>query len=133
MWARGRAGSEVGGRQAVSAICYSPARPPRTLVAGSGGSRIRTLDPGHRPRNRGRWAHVQAPTDSSYQEHQMPVTITLHKRTMAAGALVLAAATAAYLVGAANRPAAAAQTVYTLPAANQNAGAIPRITAPPSG
>jgi uncharacterized protein YggE len=59
----------------------------------------------------------------------MPATITLGKRTMAAGALVLVAATAAYLVGAANRPASGAQTVYALPAANQSSSvAMPGIT-----
>jgi uncharacterized protein len=59
----------------------------------------------------------------------MPVTITLGKRSIAAGALVLVAVTAAYLVGATNRPTTSGQTVYALPAANQNSGvAMPGIT-----
>jgi uncharacterized protein YggE len=60
----------------------------------------------------------------------MSTTITLGRRTLAAGTLAVAAAavTGAYLVGAANRPAAAAQTVYAVPAADQRSGAMPGIT-----
>jgi uncharacterized protein YggE len=63
----------------------------------------------------------------------MAVTITLNRRTAAAGALVLAAATGAYLVGAANRPAGAPQTVYALPAANQDSTSMPGITVTGTG
>jgi uncharacterized protein len=60
----------------------------------------------------------------------MSTTITLGRRALGAGAVAIAAAavTAAYLVGAANRPAAAAQTLYAAPAANQNSSALPGIT-----
>lgn len=60
----------------------------------------------------------------------MSSTITLGKRTFAAGAaaVAVAAVAGAYLVGADNRPAAAAQTVYTLPAADQSSNAMPGIT-----
>ena len=60
----------------------------------------------------------------------MSTTITLGKRAFAAGgvAVAVAAVAGAYLVGAANRPAAAAQTVYAAPAADQSSNAMPGIT-----
>lgn len=65
----------------------------------------------------------------------MSSTITLGKRTFAAGAAVVAVAAVAgaYLVGADGRSAAAAQTVYALPAANQNSNAMPGITVSGAG
>lgn len=60
----------------------------------------------------------------------MSTTITLGRRTFVAGAaaVVAAAVAGAYLIGSANRPAAAAQTVYTMPAADQSSSAMPGIT-----
>ena len=60
----------------------------------------------------------------------MSATITFGRRALAASAaaVAVAAVTGAYLVGAANRPAAAAQTVYAAPAANQSSSALPGIT-----
>jgi uncharacterized protein YggE len=59
----------------------------------------------------------------------MSTTITLGRRAFAAGTVAVAAGAvaAAYLVGVAERPAAA-QTVYTAPAADQTSAALPGIT-----
>lgn len=59
----------------------------------------------------------------------MSTTITLGRRAFIAGTVAVAAGAvaAAYLVGVADRPAAA-QTVYTAPAADQSANAMPGVT-----
>ena len=60
----------------------------------------------------------------------MPTAITLGRRSLITGALVLATLglTGAYLLGSANRAPAATPTVYALPAANQSSNAMPGIT-----
>lgn len=60
----------------------------------------------------------------------MSTTITLGRRALITGALILTALgiTGAYLLGTANRAPASTPTVYALPAANQSSNAMPGIT-----
>ena len=60
----------------------------------------------------------------------MSTTITIGRRSLVTGAIVLATAgvIGAYLLGTANRAPASTPTVYALPAANQSTNAMPGIT-----